>query len=572
MNFVKGILETRKQTYRHLQNLLKCLPLETPTVLELSAGNEIRVTLFDANHCVGAVMFLIEGDGKAILYTGDIRSETWFVNSLVRNPVILPYATGIKTLDTIYLDTTFATKAEIYREFPSKASGIQELLNQVQKYPKSTKFYFMSWTFGYEEAWIALSAFLESQIHLDPYRWKLYKSLETRAGEVDAAEASNLCGYTLGNHKKPGCLTKDHNVRIHSCEKGGGCQYIDTHGDEQIIYIMPVVSRLADGTEIREAGVGGGKGDLNTAQEIEIQDVMILNALIAFCASTISTPQSVKRVLDLIQTNRQSDRGRIILQKHLDSLGDADDVKLEALVQELIDMADKEVNAENQSVLKAIESAQAPQTITFPYSRHSSYSELCEFVAAFKPLDVYPCTVDEVNWDSSRSMQSLFGRYCSGSTFRHDEEMFSKHTSHQQPYSFATTETQSTEVMSQFEEEQLPGVTKAANSSSQHTKVPILPEEDTFMSEDMPLALPHQSEHINITSVQQTQTEKHSIEREISPPPKRNKNKTIGQWAYEAALGTNDECKDWAEFGGLASTKVSSTSFDLGQLTSGDEL
>lgn len=73
-------------------------------------------------------MFLIEGSGKAILYTGDIRAEAWWINSLVQSPILLPYATGRSRLDCIYLDTTFATKSEPYREFPSKAQGLQELL------------------------------------------------------------------------------------------------------------------------------------------------------------------------------------------------------------------------------------------------------------------------------------------------------------------------------------------------------------------------------------------------------------------------------------------------------------
>jgi hypothetical protein len=37
--------------------LQKTIPLETPTRIELSPNNEIQVTLFDANHCTGAVMF-----------------------------------------------------------------------------------------------------------------------------------------------------------------------------------------------------------------------------------------------------------------------------------------------------------------------------------------------------------------------------------------------------------------------------------------------------------------------------------------------------------------------------------
>lgn len=40
-----------------------------------------------------------------------------------------------------------------------------------------------------------------------------------------------------------------------------------------------------------------------------------------------------------------------------------------------------------------------PSIITFPYSRHAAYDELCDLVKAFKPRDVYPCTVDEKRWD-----------------------------------------------------------------------------------------------------------------------------------------------------------------------------
>src|SRR2546429_5832901 len=133
MNFAKGILERRKQTYRHLQRILKAIPLQTPTEIELGAMEKIRVTLFDANHCPGAVMFLIEGDGKAVLYTGDIRPEAWWVHSITRSPVLIPYTLGQKRLDCIYLDTTFASKDDVYEDFPAKATGLQELLEKVGK-------------------------------------------------------------------------------------------------------------------------------------------------------------------------------------------------------------------------------------------------------------------------------------------------------------------------------------------------------------------------------------------------------------------------------------------------------
>ena len=227
MNFAKGILEARKQTYKHLRKLLKTIPLETPTFIDMAPGRSIRVTLFDANHCVGAVMFLIEGDGKVVLYTGDIRSELWWVNNLARRPLMLAYASHggkapLKQLDCVYLDTTFANIQDPYKHFPTKAEGTLELLQKISRYPKDTVFYFDTWTFGYEDVWMALCSVLNCQVHVDDYRYKLYRALATGEG-IKAEEAARLFGYNCGNHTQEGCLTR-RQTRLHSCEQGTGCE------------------------------------------------------------------------------------------------------------------------------------------------------------------------------------------------------------------------------------------------------------------------------------------------------------------------------------------------------------
>lgn len=78
--------------------------------------------------------------------------------------MLIPYTLGDRSLDKIYLDTTFATKTDIYEDFPSKAEGIRELLRKVKEYPEDTVFYLRNWTFGYEEVWLALSAALNTKV------------------------------------------------------------------------------------------------------------------------------------------------------------------------------------------------------------------------------------------------------------------------------------------------------------------------------------------------------------------------------------------------------------------------
>lgn len=108
---------------------------------------------------------MVEGNGKAILYTGDIRSEPWFVNTVSRNPNLVEYTSGLKTLDKIYLDTSFTEDVP----FQTKAQGIAELLRKVSKYPDDTVFHLQAWTYGYEDVWVALSKALKSKVRLLHY-------------------------------------------------------------------------------------------------------------------------------------------------------------------------------------------------------------------------------------------------------------------------------------------------------------------------------------------------------------------------------------------------------------------
>ena len=103
---------------------------------------------------------VFESDKKSAFYTGDIRAEPWFVSNLSREPLLIEYTTGQRTLDCIYLDTSNLDPIA----FPSKAAGLAELVEKVKQYPSNTVFHFHAWTFGYEDVWIALARALGSQV------------------------------------------------------------------------------------------------------------------------------------------------------------------------------------------------------------------------------------------------------------------------------------------------------------------------------------------------------------------------------------------------------------------------
>ncbi|KAI1170087.1 artemis protein [Nemania sp. FL0916] len=418
LNYAKGILEDPwLQTYKHLEKKLKPIPLDTPTTIELLPGRSFQVTLLDANHCVGAVMFLFEGFGKSVLYTGDIRCEPRFVTAITQNPNIIEYSAGWKTLDQIYLDTSVLDSYPLQ----TKADGLRELLEKVRKYPADTIFHFQAWTYGYEEVWIALSKALDSKIHVDRYKMRVFESLVTKSKDNRwaaqthlAKEAPALVGFTCGNRPHEGCLTADENVRIHSCEKGTSCSVMET---KPIVWIRPIVTHLQDGRDVMEVGIGGGGEDL--AQATTLEPGQILEILEQVSGSL---PAELQSHIHLIMKALASGRDISLITDPEDPAEEAVPRVLQSLFRKFAAM-DNPIKQKDE----AAPTASFPNVIHFPYARHSSLPELRDFVNAFKPRDIIPCTFDADYWlQKGWSIRQLFGDCCSTDKFLYDAVLDSR--------------------------------------------------------------------------------------------------------------------------------------------------
>ncbi|CAL9702940.1 unnamed protein product [Knipowitschia caucasica] len=102
------------------------LELGEPHLLPLDdiRKETMTVTLIDANHCPGSVMFLFEGYFGSILYTGDFR----YTPSMLREP-------GLRTnttIDVLYLDNT---NCDPNRTLPSRKTATQQIKEIIRNHP-----------------------------------------------------------------------------------------------------------------------------------------------------------------------------------------------------------------------------------------------------------------------------------------------------------------------------------------------------------------------------------------------------------------------------------------------------
>jgi DNA cross-link repair 1C protein len=131
------------------------------------------------------------------------------------------------------------------------------------------------------------------------------------------------------------------------------------------------------------------------------------NVSVRFAETTEPIVEDIRRML---LAELQSARTSISLTEEDGLVQDGSEISLtqvgEALVRKLARKERGTIDEEDRQDLSGANS-RLPKLITFPYSRHSSCSELQHLVSIFKPKDVFPCTVDEENWHEGKPLINL---------------------------------------------------------------------------------------------------------------------------------------------------------------------
>ncbi|CAD6888300.1 unnamed protein product [Tilletia laevis] len=219
------------------RDVLRAVPLNTPTVIQYTQTTKVTITLIDANHMPGAVMFLIEGPRGAVLHTGDVRAEPWWIEKLRREPVLQRWIAWDDPNDSQGWATSFGDDGDRPASMPfestlapptaltasgqashsrlpssssilssqasacpppestslvleniyidteclfftksalSKIEAVKETVRLIAQFPPTTPVFINCFTWGYEELLIGICRAFGQKIHVDKYKRMMY--------------------------------------------------------------------------------------------------------------------------------------------------------------------------------------------------------------------------------------------------------------------------------------------------------------------------------------------------------------------------------------------------------------
>ncbi|GAA99433.1 uncharacterized protein L969DRAFT_60909 [Mixia osmundae IAM 14324] len=343
--------KVQRYPFSHLRRNIRGRPHDCLRPIELDErhrfelhGHTVDVTLIDANHCPGSTMMLIEQvepSPVTVLYTGDIRAEPDYLETLREHPILREYAlpstsdvkgkrraspdSPRKTLDRIYLDTAASCCTA---ELLPKQEAVEQVLSHIARFPAETIFFLNAWTWGYELLVEAVAERFNTRIHVDAYKFAQY----SRIG----------LGHLV-------TLTESES-RFHACERRWKCDTTWVNGRGCRVFAQEVLPDLS-----------GSKRKKTVCEE-----TCRLAHHLQGCLNEDSGPH-------VVYVNPwECSRKRWQAYK--------DKVELD------LQRAEQEQAACSSDI-------SWPANLVVPIARHSTHPELHSFVALFRPKALYPNTI-----------------------------------------------------------------------------------------------------------------------------------------------------------------------------------
>ena len=194
------------------------IPNQTKRNSEKSSS--VVVTLIDANHCPGAIMFLFQIGDNNILHVGDFR---WDRTKMLKVPPLAAFACTKYRLDELMLDTTYCDKK--YANLPTQEEAINATIEVIEKEIKEEKsmgrsffkkqnlrehsnlnktlFLFGAYSIGKERIYVSVAKHLGKKVYVDSRRLKMIKAFHWPSEEMDIFTTkktdSNLWVVPLGH-------------------------------------------------------------------------------------------------------------------------------------------------------------------------------------------------------------------------------------------------------------------------------------------------------------------------------------------------------------------------------------
>ncbi len=141
--------------------------------------DNVEVTLMDANHCPGAVIFLFKVNGEYYLHTGDFRYHPSMKD--------YPQLQGIQ-IKGLFLDNTFCDPHYV---FPPQKEAIKSIVDIVRKdvrpyaycvtsqYRDNTTLFLVgSYLIGKERVYLALAKEFKTKIYVTIEKFKILSHLQ----------------------------------------------------------------------------------------------------------------------------------------------------------------------------------------------------------------------------------------------------------------------------------------------------------------------------------------------------------------------------------------------------------